>query len=210
MNASVRLAELLSARICHDLVNPVGACNNGLDMLSDPSSDIFDEARQLAIDSGRSAARTLQYFRLAYGTAAERAGPGGSDVKRQVEEFFSEGAVQISWSDESYNDPIDAPLTKLLLNLLLVADESLPRGGSLSVQIVATGAGGHEIAILAMGEGARLREETAEGLKRDLPDSALNTRNIQGDFTRVLSVSLGAELGVDDSQDNCVIFSVAT
>jgi len=210
MNTSVRLAELLSARICHDLVNPVGACNNGLDMLADPGSDIFDEARQLAVDSGLSAARTLQYFRLAYGTAAERAGPGGADVKRQAEEFFSEGAGQISWSDESYDDPISAALTKLLMNLLLVADESLPRGGSLSVQIVSTGSGGHEIAILAMGEGARLREETSEGLKRDLPESALNTRNIQGVFTRLLAGSLEAELGVDDSQDNCVIFSVAT
>ena len=71
MIASVRLAELLSARICHDLVNPVGACNNGLEMLADASSDIFDEAVELAQDSGRSAARVLQYFRLAYGTAAD-------------------------------------------------------------------------------------------------------------------------------------------
>ncbi len=209
MNGSLRLAELLSARICHDLVNPVGACNNGLDMLGDPGAEIFDEARQLAVDSGRSAARTLQYFRLAYGTAAERAGPGGTDVKRQVDEFFADSAVELAWSDETYNDPIDAPLTKLLLNLLLVADESLPRGGSLSVQIVSNGAGGHELAILAMGEGARLRDETAQALREDLPDSALTTRNVQGAFTRRLAQSLEAGLSVDGSQANCVIFSVA-
>ena len=118
--------------------------------------------------------------------------------------------MDVAWADESYNDPIGPGLTKLLMNLLLVADEALPRGGSLSVQIVSTGNGGHEIAILAMGEGARLREETADSLKRDLPESAMNTRNIQGVFTRLLAVSLGADLRLDESQENCVIFSVAS
>jgi histidine phosphotransferase ChpT len=209
MIGSVRLAELLSARICHDLVNPVGACNNGLEMLADASSDIFDEAVELAQDSGRSAARILQYFRLAYGTAAERAGPGGIDIKQAVEDFFSEASVELTWSDETYNDPMSAGMTKLLLNLLLVADESLPRGGSLSVQLAATGSG-HEIAILAMGEGARLRAETSEALTEDLHESALTTRNIQGAFSRLLAQGINAELQLDESQPNCVVFSVAS
>ena len=209
MVSSVRVAELLSAKICHDLVNPLGACNNGLEMLDDANSEIFDQARQLAIDSGRSAARVLQYFRLAYGTAAERSGDG-LDVKGQVEEFFKEGAVEVTWTDESYNDPISAPEVKLLLNLLLVADECLPRGGSLSVQILSTGGGGHELAILAMGEGARLREESLEALTKDLHERDLTTRNIQGVFTRLLAGAIPADLQVDATQENCVIFSVAS
>ncbi|MBB3064671.1 histidine phosphotransferase family protein [Limibacillus halophilus] len=207
MIASLRVAELLCARLCHELVNPIGACNNGLEMLGGASPDLMEEAAQLAIDSADSAARILQFFRLAYGTAVERAGPGGTDLKSHVENYFKGHRISLNWSDETYNDPMSSNSTKLLLNLLVVAEESLPRGGSLTVEVLAAESR-HQVAILAIGEGARVRPEAREGLNRDLPDSELTTRNIQSVFCRLLAAECGADVSVDDQEEGCVVFSL--
>jgi len=90
----LRVTELLASRLCHDLVGPVGAVNNGLELLADEIDDMGPEALKLASDSAARAARALQYFRFAYGMAGSRVG-GNLDELRQGNLDALHGAVAV-------------------------------------------------------------------------------------------------------------------
>ena len=61
----IRVLELLCSRICHDLIRPVTAINNGMELLEDDPGDMLDDIRDLLMNSASEGAGKLQYFRLA-------------------------------------------------------------------------------------------------------------------------------------------------
>ena len=157
MNA-VDLASLLCSRLCHDLMSPVGALNNGVELLADEQDpDMRDRCLQLLADSARTTANKLKFFRLAFGAA------GGfgeevdtSEARAALEGLFSsEGKIELGWMVADAK--LSKGATKLLLNLALIAGDSLVRGGRLDIG--AESAGGTEIAIRA--EGPRIALDPA-------------------------------------------------
>src|SRR3546814_14984721 len=77
----LRVAELLASRLCHDLVGPIGAVGNGLELLGDEEFGMADDAMKLTTSSARQASPILQFFRLAYGMAGARVGPAYSPIR---------------------------------------------------------------------------------------------------------------------------------
>ena len=133
MNAT-DLASLLCSRLCHDLMSPVGALNNGIELMSDETDpDMRDKCLELLTDSARAAANKLKFFRLAFGAA----GGFGSEIDTREAEAVLEGRfgperrVALSWAVADPTLPKSA--VKLLLNLALLAGDALVRGGSLQV-----------------------------------------------------------------------------
>ena len=166
MNA-VDLASLLCSRLCHDLMSPVGALNNGIELLGDETDpEMREKCLELLADSARATANKLKFFRLAFGAG------GGfgeeidtSEAQAALEGLFgAEGKVELGWVVESEKLPKGA--VKLLLNLALLAGDALVRGGRLDVGAERAG-GGIELAVRA--EGPRilldpvLRETLATG-----------------------------------------------
>ena len=166
MNA-VDLASLLCSRLCHDLMSPVGALNNALELLGDETDpEMREKCLELLADSARATANKLKFFRLAFGAG------GGfgeeidtSEAQAALEGLFgAEGKVELGWVVESEKLPKGA--VKLLLNLALLAGDALVRGGRLDVGAERAG-GGIELAVRA--EGPRilldpvLRETLASG-----------------------------------------------
>ena len=166
MNA-VDLASLLCSRLCHDLMSPVGALNNGIELLGDETDpEMREKCLELLADSARATANKLKFFRLAFGAG------GGfgeeidtSEAQAALEGLFgAEGKVELGWVVESEKLPKGA--VKLLLNLALLAGDALVRGGRLDVGAERAG-GGIELAVRA--EGPRilldpvLRETLASG-----------------------------------------------
>jgi histidine phosphotransferase ChpT len=164
---AVDLASLLCSRLCHDLMSPVGALNNGIELLGDETDpEMREKCLELLADSARATANKLKFFRLAFGAG------GGfgeeidtSEAQAALEGLFgAEGKVQLGWVVESEKLPKGA--VKLLLNLALLAGDALVRGGRLDVGAERTG-GGIELAVRA--EGPRilldpvLRETLATG-----------------------------------------------
>jgi histidine phosphotransferase ChpT len=167
MNA-VDLASLLCSRLCHDLMSPVGALNNGIELLADETDpDMRDKCLELLADSARASANKLKFFRLAFGAA----GGFGEEVDTHEAEAALEGLfgperrIELGWV--VHDDKLPKGAVKLLLNLALLAGDALVRGGRLDVGAETRDDGAIELAV--RGEGPRilldpvLRETLASG-----------------------------------------------
>src|SRR3954454_21219705 len=163
----VDLASLLCSRLCHDLMSPVGALNNGIELLADEQdADMRDKCLELLADSARASANKLKFFRLAFGAAG---GFGESidthEAQAALEGVFGpERRIEVGWVVT--DGKLSKGAIKLLLNLALLAGDALVRGGQLDVGAERS-AGRIEIAVRA--EGPRilldpvLRETLATG-----------------------------------------------
>lgn len=130
----IDLASLLCSRLCHDLMSPVGALNNGIELLADETDpEMREKCLELLADSARASANKLKFFRLAFGAA----GGFGEEIdtleaQSALEGLFgSERRVELAWLVGSGKLPKDA--VKLLLNLAMLAGDALVRGGRLHV-----------------------------------------------------------------------------
>ena len=160
---SADLASLLCSRLCHDLMSPVGALNNGIELLADEQDpDMRERCLELLSESARTTANKLKFFRLAFGAAG---GFGeaiaSSDSRTAIEGLLGpDSKTELGWMVEDEKLPKDA--TKVLLNLALVAVDSLVRGGRIDI---GTESGdGVEIAIRAEGPRIALDPSIAETL----------------------------------------------
>ena len=153
MNA-IELASLLCSRLCHDLLSPVGALNNGLELMADEQDpEMRERCLELLAESAKASAAKLKFFRLAFGAA----GGFGEEIdtreaRTALEGLFgAEKKIELGWMVSADKLPKEA--VKVLLNLALVAGDALVRGGQLDIG-AERGLNGTEIVIRA--EGPRL------------------------------------------------------
>jgi histidine phosphotransferase ChpT len=185
-------AALLVSRVCHDLVSPVGAVVNGLEILADERDPAMRaDALKLVTSSADQAAARLQFARIAYGAA----GSAGATLEltelgRVVGGLLSGGKIAIEWDAANTSWPKD--WAKLLMNGAVIAAESLPRGGHIRVETSPTGSA-PEFRIRATGQGARVREEIQRALKGE-PVGPIDGRSIQPFLTYKLAQDLNAAL----------------
>jgi histidine phosphotransferase ChpT len=164
----VDLASLLCSRLCHDLMSPIGALNNGIELLADETDpEMREKCLELLADSARASANKLKFFRLAFGAA----GGFGEEVDTHEAEVALEGLfgperrIELGWVVEDEKLPKGA--VKLLLNLSMLAGDALVRGGRLDVGAERRGS---EIELAVRAEGPRilldpvLRETLANGV----------------------------------------------
>ena len=129
------LAALLCSRVCHDIISPVGAIINGLEVLDE---DGGEDTRKFAFDlierSARKASAKLQFARLAFGAA----GSAGAEIDLADAEKVAKGYMSEEKADFAWQSPqvlMPKNLVKLLLNLILLANAAVPRGGTISVTV---------------------------------------------------------------------------
>jgi histidine phosphotransferase ChpT len=130
----IDLASLLCSRLCHDLMSPIGALNNGIELLADETDpEMREKCLELLADSARASANKLKFFRLAFGAA----GAFGEEIDTHEAEVALEGLfgperrIEFGWVVSSEKLPKNA--AKLLLNLAMLAGDALVRGGRLDV-----------------------------------------------------------------------------
>jgi histidine phosphotransferase ChpT len=181
------LAALLCSRVCHDLISPVGAIVNGVEVLEE---DKDEETRTFALDlikkSARNASARLQFCRLAFGAA----GSAGAqietgDAEKVARGLLEDDRIKITWNLARELKPKNQ--VKLLLNMLLVAAGAIPRGGSLTVDPVQGGPG---FRITASGLNARVTAIVAELLTGN-PSQPVDAHGIQPFYTGILARECG-------------------
>jgi histidine phosphotransferase ChpT len=194
----MRLSELLTARLCHELIGPIAAIGNGVELLSDEDPDFAGDALALVAQSARRASNRLQFYRFAYGFGGDHSTAGPLPFELAAG-FFAETRIACDYGDSIRALPLDRQ--KLGCNLLLVGAEALARGGRLFLDIEPTGhvglAGGIGAAGLrleAVGDAAALSPETAAALMLETPAAALTSRTVQGYFAGLLARALGWRL----------------
>lgn len=198
---TLRLGALLCSKLCHDLVGPIGALGNGVEILSE-EEDKDMQARALALlgESVEAAACKLRFFRLAFG-GAETMGPvvPWAEVRRTADEFFAKGRIAIEWPQPiDASQTLDKAVAKLLLNLVLFGADTLPRGGTIKVDL-----GPGQLGIAAEGTGARLDAELQAALQDKLDEAQFDSRTVVASHLAALAEAQGATLafrGPDDAR----------
>lgn len=187
-------ASLLSSRICHDLISPVGAINNGLEILADESDeDMSRQAMALIQASASSASAKLQFMRRSFGLAGNVAEMVSLEEARTLSEgLVGAGTTRLDWQVGTQS--LDKTVAKLLLNMILIGYEALPRGGTLRVGVQKAGA--TNLMISAEGPKARLPEKSVTILREGGPLDAVEPREANMFFAHELAKSLGASLHV--------------
>ena len=205
---SVEFASLLCSRLCHDLLSPVGALNNGIELLAD-EQDPEMRARCLALlsESARASANKLKFFRLAFGAA----GGFGDDVdtreaRAAIEGLFGgDGRVQLGWMVD--DGSLNKTAIKVLLNLSLIAGDALVRGGRLDVG-AEKGAGVVEVVVRAEGPRIVLDAELKRALAGELGDDAVAPRAAAAWLVHALVEETGGDVQV--AEDGGVLLFGAT
>lgn len=196
MSDVLRVTQLTCSRLCHDLVGVAGAVNAGLEILAEMGG-LDDNAMDLATKSGIEMTRRLAFYRVAFG-AGGTSGNGGdmAALRKLADEFLAGGNVTLDWADGD-TAPVEIPpvMAKLLLNLVLIASECLPRGGRIGVN-AAEFEGGMGIAVEATGATAGLREDLAAAMTPGQEVESLDSRSIHGLITQLLVLEAGCELEV--------------
>lgn len=196
MSESLRLSQLVCSRLCHDLVGAAGAVNAGLEILGE-IGELDDSALELATTSGHEMTRRLAFYRVAFGAGG--AGNDGAEIavlRKLASDFLQSGNVSLSWPEDA-NDvsTIDPIFAKLLLNVILIATECLPRGGIVEVRVVGM-ENGTGIAVSAEGTDAGLREDIAQAMTPGEAVENISSRSIHAFVTQMLVLETGSELEV--------------
>lgn len=201
----VDLASLLCSRLCHDLLSPVGALNNGLELLAD-ETDPAMRARcmELLADSARVSANKLKFFRLAFG-----AGSGfGEKIDARDLEAAVRGLVadnkrlELGWYVE---EPALSKLAaKVLLNLVLLAADALVRGGHLDVG-AEEAEGGTEIVVKLQGQRIILDPELRRMLVEGEGAEGVTARSAPAFITHELVVGAAGAIQVSEPAEDVMI-----
>ena len=199
-----RVLELINARLCHELVSPIGAINNGVELLDDDDPDFVRDAIQLIGQSARKAGQRLQFYRFAYGTTAISRGGAGSG-RDLAAGLLEGGKVRCDWSAETSALPVE--WQRLACNMLVLAAEALPRGGTVAVRPLAAAATGVEVA--AEGETVNLVAELRAALDPATAVAELTTRSVHAYFTARLARQLGAGVALVEEGPQRVLFRAA-
>jgi histidine phosphotransferase ChpT len=205
MDASIRIAQLLCSRLCHDLAGPAGAVNAGVEFLSEGIGEA-SEAAGLALQAAHQMTRRLEFYRAAFGRAG---GAALDDAKRLASGFLAEGGIVLDWPDGPDQQELVADMpsvSKLVLNMILLGFESLPRGGTLGVRI-ATRTAATAVTVHAAGDGARIREDVVPAMDAAASIELLSPLNIHGHFLARLARDLGTTVRVSTVRDGVVELS---
>jgi histidine phosphotransferase ChpT len=199
--APLDLAALLCSRVCHDVISPVGAIVNGLEVLEgEQDEEMRAVAMELIKKSAISASARLQFCRLAFGAAGSfGAQIDTSDAEKAAREIFANDRTSLQWT--AARRLASRNSVKLLLNLCLIANGSIPRGGVITVDLEGENEGAMTMHVDAKGANARLSHSAADILTSPIPTEAIDGHSIQLYFTTLLARECQATLHVSTGQD---------
>jgi histidine phosphotransferase ChpT len=191
-----RLAELLAARLCHDLSGPIGVAADAEGLAADGDGGLDPDGLALVADSGRIAAARLALFRAAFGLGGDVLAPMPSDrLAALAESALASSRLRFRFQVPAGGVP--AGVARLCLCLLIVAQEALPRGGVIAVAVADDGLA---LTVRAEGRGARLAEPVAAAFAA-ANCHELTSRTVVGYYARILARRLTASLSVDALAD---------
>lgn len=195
--SSLDLAAYLCSKVCHDIISPVGAINNGLEVLDEDDADMRGFAMELIQKSAQQASAKLQFARLAFGAA----GSAGAQIDLADAETVTRGLLEGSKATLTWTAPkavVAKDKVKLLLNLVLTAQQAIPRGGTIAVTVDGS-AEAPAFRLESAGTGARLPKEAVAFLTGGNHDEPIDAHSVQPYFAAL--VARAADMAVTLEQD---------
>jgi histidine phosphotransferase ChpT len=194
----IEFAALMVSRVCHDLVGPLGAVVNGMEVLEDERDPAMRaDAIKLVTMSADQALARIQFMRIAFGAAGSAGAELDlSEIGRLASGLLEGGKVTLDWQVPKLYWAKD--WAKLLMNATLLAADCLPRGGTVTVEVAQAEAGDGfgpappAFRIRAQGQGARVSEEVDRSVRGEAP--SVDARHVQPFLTHKLSRAINAAL----------------
>jgi histidine phosphotransferase ChpT len=198
------LAALLCSRVCHDLISPVGAIVNGIEVLEEEKDEATKEfALDLIKKSAATASAKLQFCRIAFGAA----GSAGAQIDLGDAEKIARGFLEDDKTKIAWNVPralLAKNLVKLLLNMLVIAGQAIPRGGKITVDPI-----GEEDSIgfkvSATGVNAKIQPAVPSLLMGEWSGDNLDAHRIQPFYAGLLAKACGVKAMVTAEGETVVI-----
>lgn len=198
------LAALLCSRICHDIISPVGAINNGLELLDEGGAD--EDAMNLIRTSARNASARLQFARIAFGAA----GSAGmmidtGDAEAVAAAYIKNEKPDFEWVGRRALLPKNK--VKLLLNLILVSIGTIPRGGKIKVELddVETEA---KFTLTSSGPMVRVPPKFLELYSGNKPEEPIDAHSVQPYYTLLLAREAGMQINIRATAEEIVLSAV--
>ncbi len=195
------LAALLCSRICHDIISPVGAINNGLELLDEGGAD--EDAMNLIRTSARNASARLQFARIAFGAA----GSAGmmidtGDAEAVATAYVKNEKPELVWVGRRALLPKNK--VKLLLNLILVSIGTIPRGGKITVALddVETAP---KFTLTSTGPMVRVPPKFLELHSGKKPEEPIDAHSVQPYYTLLLARESGMQVSIHASAEEIVL-----
>ncbi len=190
--AGPELAALVAAKICHDLISPVSAIVSGLDLMEDDQAqDMREDAMNLIAASARKLAAALTFARVAFGASASADTFDARELESLTRGVFEHMRAELDWAVTA--PALNKPAARALLNLAQLGGQALPTGG---VARVTAGPEGDAfvIDVDCRGPRARLRAETAEGLRGEPLSEGLAGQWVQAFYLHALVAAAGGSV----------------
>ena len=192
----LRVAELICSRLCHDLISPISAINNGIELIAEVGDEARPDADVLIAESARNASKRLRVFRYAYGLAGQDVGL--DEIRHVALAYFEDTKVAVDWPPLSVALPMGAG--KVILNLLLMAPDLVR--GACKVSLAASPG---EIALYYSGTNAKLDEDIAAALNGAVLSDNLDPRSAHAVLTASQAARLGGRLAHAIDGENITI-----
>ncbi len=199
LSINPRVIDLICSRICHDLISPVSAINNGIELINETEEGVGGDAFSLIADSAAIVAGRLAVMRYAYGAAT----PGLDEVRTLALDYFGDSKIHLSWPKTGLGaDLASRPgFPKVILNAVITLAEAIGAAG----QIILEGKGG-EVTVTAESKAGTVRNDVLAGLDAASADS-LDARTIQAFITGMLATRFGMML-TKTVADGKIVFSL--
>jgi len=208
MTSSTDLAALLCSRLCHDMLSPVGAMSNGLELLAaETDPEMRQRCLELLEQSAKTSTDKLKFFRLAFGAA------GGFGDAVPVEEAQSvvdalvsgNSRVTLNWAIEGQSLP--KPAVKVMLNFANIALDALIRGGTLDIGAEMRD-GSAEIVVRAQGDRIAFDDNIGKALEGNMAPSDLSSRTAAAHMIALLAEETGGGLQYKRDENALVLGAV--
>ena len=202
------LSAYIASRICHDLVSSVSSITNALDFMNEPQeSEMRIQAEKLLHDGADSAASKLKFLRYAFGSVGLSKGAADIHDAKQITERFVAShnyKPELSWDIET--EHLSFSHARLVMNMVMLAVDCLPRGGTIVVK-VRNQTDGLGVSVTAAGQRCKLREDTADALSGTEPQDGWSARTVQPLFTRIIAEGLGGSLKAEPSAEEIILLA---
>ena len=205
---SIDLAAMLCSRLCHDMLSPVGALNNGLELLAmEDDAEMRKSVIALLEQSATTSTNKLKFFRLAFGAA------GGFGDRVDVEEpkalidalAGDKDKIELNWAIEAAN--LAKPAVKVLLNLSQIAVDALVRGGTLDIGAEVRD-GNCEIVVRATGSKIGFDDNIGKAIDGSLDPSEVTSRTAAAHMIHLLAEGAGGSLQYARTDETLVLGAV--
>jgi histidine phosphotransferase ChpT len=203
------LAALLCSRVCHDVISPVGAIVNGLEVLEDENDpEMRNFALELIKKSAHTASARLQFCRLAFGAAGSAgASIDTGDAEKVARNLFVDDRTKLEWNAVRALMPKNK--VKLILNMCLIAAATIPRGGVITVTI--TDVDGHtDLSVHTKGPHLRLADHVPALMAGEPRTDHVDAHGVQAFYTGLIARECGMDINAQITQEFIEISSRST